>query len=269
MSNPSSRSKGTKNKGQKVIDSQGWTHVVRGPKHGHAHQRLVTALDDLSISSSPDTVDLQKALQRYHKIWTSSPACEKLLTFLKADVIPAAEITIHKCICLGLGSLSDGRESSRFQYATLSSILRFLNQQSRLGQVIFQDPAFTRSDREYLESQGHTVVTSPAAFDLVDANTFLFAPHLEHEYYAKAVQNHLPAITIGSDIDPLLQRTFIPTHHQEGNTDTHNIFQHFSAKTKRHPMPKFEQDPWCLFTSLYWRSDSAVAGDLPNEPDGS
>ena len=257
MSKSSAKSKGAKDKRKKVIDAQGWTHVVRGPKLGHAHQRLVTGLDGLSISPLPDTIDLREILSKYDKIWTSSSACEKLLTFLEEEVIPAAEVTIQKCICLGLGSLSDGRESSRFQFATLSSILRLLNQKSRVGQVIFQDPAFTRSDMEYLETQGHTVVASPAAFDLVDPNSFLFAPHLEHEYYAKAVEKHLPAITIGSDVDALLEGPCIPSDHQVGDLDTRNIFQRFRAKTKCHPMPNFEQDSWCLFTSLYWRSHPA------------
>lgn len=256
MSQSSAQSKrAPKDKRQKVIDAQGWTHVVRGPKLGHAHYRLLEGLDCSSISSSSDAIDLQTTLQKYDKIWKSSPACEKLLTFLKADVIPATEVTIHRCICLGLGSLSDGRESSKFQFATLSSIVQLLNQKSRVGQVIFQDPAFTRSDVEYLETQGYTVVASPAAFDLVDPNTFLFAPHLEHKHYAKAVEIHLPAITIGSDLDALLDGT--ATDHQGGHLDTTHIFQRFSAGTRRCPMPTFEQDPWCLFTSLYWRSHPA------------
>ena len=257
MSKSSAKSKGAKDKRQKVIDAQGWTHVVRGPKLGHAHERLVTGLDGLIISPLPDTIDLREILSKYDKTWTSSPACEQLLTCLEEDVIPAADVTIHKCICLGLGSLSDGRESSRFQFATLSSILRLLNQKSRVGQVIFQDPAFTRSDTEYLETQGHTVVTSPAAFDLVDPNTFLFAPHLEHGHYAKAMEEHLPAITIGSDVDALLEGTRIPSDHQVGDLDMYHIFQRFRAKTKCHPLPNFKQDSWCLFTSLYWRSHPA------------
>ena len=257
MPKSSSKSKGAKDKRQKVIDAHGWTHVVRGPKLGHAHQRLATALDGLSVSSSPDNIDLQKVLQKYDKIWTSSSACKKLLTLLEEDVIPVVEVPIRKCICLGLGSLSNGRESSRFQFSTLSSILHLLNQKSRVDQVIFQDPAFTRSDMEYLETKGHTVVASPAAFDLVDPNTFLFNPHLEHEYYAKAVEKHLPAITIGSDVDALLDGTSFPSDHQVGDPDMHSIFQRFTTKTRRRPMPNFEQDPWCLFTSLYWRSHPA------------
>ena len=45
-------------------------------------------------------------------------------------------------------------------------------------QCVFQEPAFLSSDVEFLQLLGHSVVQSPAAFDLVGVDAFLYR-HLE------------------------------------------------------------------------------------------
>jgi DNA-binding phage protein len=64
--------------------------------------------------------------------------------------------------------------------------------------TVFQDPAFTTSDKEFLASLGHEVVEAPAAMALVDEDAFVFGIHLYREVYAQALEKSLPAILIGT-----------------------------------------------------------------------
>ena len=64
-----------------------------------------------------------------------------------------------------------------------------------------QDPAFNETDRKLLrEIIGFESVETPTGFDLIDENTFLYAPHLEDTLYGMALDKW-PALTFGNDAD--------------------------------------------------------------------
>ena len=67
--------------------------------------------------------------------------------------------------------------------------------------LVAQDPAFNETDRKLLRDiAGFEVVDSPIGFDLIDENTFLFAPHLEDTFYGMALSKW-PTLTFGNDVD--------------------------------------------------------------------
>lgn len=66
---------------------------------------------------------------------------------------------------------------------------------------VFQDPVFTQSDKDFLASLGHKVVETPAAFDMVDADTFLYGIHLYQGIYTMALKTSLPVIFVGTGWD--------------------------------------------------------------------
>jgi len=78
--------------------------------------------------------------------------------------------------------------------------------QDKIQSVIFQDPAFNEVDIEYLHGLGFKVVSTPSAFDYIDSKTFLFAPHLESNIYAMALERGSPALSVGSEVATLLDR---------------------------------------------------------------
>lgn len=63
---------------------------------------------------------------------------------------------------------------------------------------IFQEPLFSASDKAFIESLGHSVVQSPAAFEAVDEHTLLFAVHMYRPIYEKALEKALPAAFVGT-----------------------------------------------------------------------
>jgi hypothetical protein len=68
-------------------------------------------------------------------------------------------------------------------------------------ECLFQEPVFTPSDKEFIESLGHHVVESPRGFDKIDHSSLLFGVHLYRPIYAKALEHSLPAIFVGTDLD--------------------------------------------------------------------
>lgn len=68
-------------------------------------------------------------------------------------------------------------------------------------ECIFQDPVFTQSDKDFLASLGHQVVETPAACDMIDANSLLYGIHLYRPIYAMALEKSLPAIFVGTGWD--------------------------------------------------------------------
>jgi hypothetical protein len=48
---------------------------------------------------------------------------------------------------------------------------------------------------------GHRVVDSPVGFDMVGQDTFVFGIHLYRPIYVKALENAVPCVFVGTDLD--------------------------------------------------------------------
>lgn len=73
-----------------------------------------------------------------------------------------------------------------------------------------QEPSFGPSDREYCEILGIQVVDTPAAFQYVKPDTFVFGVHLPHYAWGYALSDHLPGLYIGTDLKSLDRSVAFP-----------------------------------------------------------
>ena len=65
----------------------------------------------------------------------------------------------------------------------------------------FQDPAFVKSDIDFLKSLSYEVVEDPKGIEMIDEDTFFFGVHLYRPLYGEALKKCLPAIYVGTDWD--------------------------------------------------------------------
>lgn len=63
-----------------------------------------------------------------------------------------------------------------------------------------QDPVFTSLDKEFLQTHDMSVIEDPDGFDLVDANTLVYAIHCYPTVYQQVGKKGGPAVLIGNDL---------------------------------------------------------------------
>lgn len=210
---------------QQITDSSGWTHVIKGPPGIINAQTTGIHLEHVKSTRSKYTLEtyLDRVRKHYAPIWRGSNCFKSLSRIFEQDILRAENINITQCVCLGLGSMTAGSESSSYELAVLISILEILGTAARIQKcsiryalpanpdlstgkkhhirdIIFQDPIFNSLDEAILKSFGYTVVETPDAFFKINNTTFLFAPHLECCHYATALENATPVLSIGSDL---------------------------------------------------------------------
>ena len=211
-------------KHHQVIDSSGWTHVVRGPKG---------SLDSVRLSTvEPPNTTVEAFTKNFQSkclpLWQESSCLQSLHRLFEQSILPRKDLTVNKIVCLGLGSLTAGGLTSCYEFAALLSILELLREllfssfrlfrklhhinlfryaEQKKGKshiikaIIFQDPVFNTVDKIYLATHGFTIVDDPQAFSEIDNETFVFAPHLEVAQIAAALETERPAIFIGNNLD--------------------------------------------------------------------
>ncbi|KAI4140384.1 MAG: hypothetical protein LQ341_003854 [Variospora aurantia] len=261
-----------------VTDSDGWTHIRRSHSKttSNKHACCSSSLKKLLPSSIPTgqtLLDLRNTHAHYRSQWLPSP-CHLALQDLLRNDLPlffffSSSRCIDRCIILGLGSLSNGRRSSWWELVFLETLLEslFLHPSSHHHRktpdrkleetaIYAQDPVFNELDRVFLEDLGYTVVSDPAAFDLITASTLLFAPHLEVEVYAKALGKAKPRMCIGTAMEECLERVINNNHEREMEEENEIFSQYLSSATtvssSSTRLPDFDRDPWTQFTCLYW-----------------
>ena len=237
-----------------VTDSSGWTHVITGRTNVRKPSDICSQLSALQMSDKIPLELLVEEHMRYVNVWQESECWQKVVKILQDNVLSNSRIRLTNCVCLGLGSLSAGKESSKYEVAALVIILRLLGEAHAIEKVIFQDPAFNDVDEAFLTGLGYHTVSTPAGFESINQHTFCFAPHLEHDVFAMALRPAHPALCIGnSDIlaDRPLQSSAVDSK------ETLKVFRPFINATSSTTMPDFQQDTWCQFTSIYWLHDDA------------
>lgn len=240
------------NKRVEVTDSSGWTHVLHGRRNVRKTCKLSSQLDTLRLSDKIPLEQVVKDHARCVDLWKGSECWKNLATLLHRDVLSPQQRRLTSCVCLGLGSLSAGKASSKYEMAALVSILHLLSEVHLIDKVVFQDPAFNDVDEAFLTGLGFLTVQTPLGFESIDQNTFCFAPHLEHDVFAMALRGAHPALCIGNSnilADRPLHSTAVDSE------DILEVFRSFINSTKSTMMPEFALDTWCQFTSIYWLRD--------------
>ena len=116
-------------KRQQITDSSGWTHVIKGPPGTIDPSITNTRLGYGKSTETKYTLEtyLARFRQHYAPIWRESTCFEHISRIFEQDILPAEKnITVTQCICLGLGSMTAGSESSSYQLAALVSMLEIL-----------------------------------------------------------------------------------------------------------------------------------------------
>lgn len=116
---------------QQVTDSSGWTHIIKGPPGITIPQTTAgTFLEYKRSTGSKYTLEtyLDRLRKHYAPVWRESDCFKNLSRIFEHDVLPPAEnnLPITRCVCLGLGSMTAGSESSSFELAALMSMLEML-----------------------------------------------------------------------------------------------------------------------------------------------
>lgn len=238
---------------QQITDSSGWTHVIKGPPGTVNAGTTGIRLEDGKSTGTKYTLEtyLDRFRKHYAPIWQGSDCFKSLSRMFEQDILPAENILITQCVCLGLGSMTAGSESSSYELAALISILEMLGKERHIQDIVFQDPVFNALDHTILESLGYTVVQSPDAFSKLNSTTFLFAPHLECFHYATALETATPVLSVGSD-PQIYVEGLLSSLAESTKKGSRQIFHDFLGKTRSRPMPDFDRTPWCESTCIYW-----------------
>ena len=216
---------------------------------------------------------ISKTLQEYIDDVTQPMYHQALMKIFDVD----HGIKLTKCICLGLGNFNivagkeDGSQSlhepwisspselrtSLHQLAVLIVMLQFLAEGHSIQEVYFQDPAFTKVEKRFLQSLGYTVLEDPAAFAKMSASTFLFAPFVPYDVAFSAFSVSFPALYIGTKPPKNLASFQLPG---EGHADEIvAIFDRFEdAAVDEEPLPVFEQRSWTKDTVVCWLSPLSI-----------
>ena len=134
-----SRKKGHANlqvKTRHLTDSDGWTHVIRGP--AQTSERFVSNSPYEAIHSGkveiPDGFTLERAQEKYNgcvRRWESSMCCKWLVNLFEQTIFKVGTLHIDSCMVTGLGSFTKsevtGNDSSFYQLAAFETLLRILS----------------------------------------------------------------------------------------------------------------------------------------------
>ncbi|EPS34818.1 hypothetical protein PDE_09782 [Penicillium oxalicum 114-2] len=133
------------------------------------------------------------------KVWTPNSLGDSLQKATNPGDVSPGQGPIDTIVCVGLGSPSgflrggwvDRRSVSMYQLAALDSLAsQILSYSSSSNltpnpnplKIYAQDPVFNTLDTSLLSSLGITVISHPAAFNLITPHTLLFCPGAEKKH---------------------------------------------------------------------------------------
>ena len=184
--------------------------------------------------------EIRRDHERYMAQWRESSCRRRLVDLLLSSPTTktsAQPPRITRAVCLGIGSFDPedgGWEVKRRAHIQLAAFLTIIGEFSKRHQqdhpeehdhdhdqgqdrdqqagdkkedpptpirCLFQEPLFTPSDRDFIRGLGHEVVSSPAGFAAIDAETLVFGVHLYREIYNQAIAACVPAVFVGTGLD--------------------------------------------------------------------
>ncbi len=113
-------------KRQQVMDSSGWTHIVKGAKN------VMTSVKALASNQHQTSFTVDSYANtfqtKYTPQWRESSCWQGLTCMIEREILASENITLTKCVCLGLGSLTVGShtDTSSYELAALVSMLGLL-----------------------------------------------------------------------------------------------------------------------------------------------
>ncbi|MCJ1340962.1 hypothetical protein MMC09_006258 [Bachmanniomyces sp. S44760] len=209
-----------------LVDSDGWTHVVKGPHGIRAKEESIdwpTELQPTEIPQGLTVEDVRARCAEYQTRWEASEGCQTLVNLVENTVLPLEHLQIDTCVCTGLGSFTGAAGSqasmisngsyitarmreSLYQLAMLTTVLDVLKKKKNHGilNVYLQDPVFNALDHSYLSSRGFIVLKHPHIFCKITSSTFLFAPYNEPSVLHAALSAAVPPLYIGNNLEVYL-----------------------------------------------------------------
>ena len=99
--------------------------MVRGPTNDIASARQLPPSERLATSLTAEAyADTFRTTFTPH--WQQSLCLQRLTRIFEQQILTADNITLTKCVCLGLGSLTAGTPTSSYELAVLISVLQIL-----------------------------------------------------------------------------------------------------------------------------------------------
>lgn len=260
-----------------------WTQVRKSrrsrPSHPKNLPRRPSRTDPLR---SPE--DLVSDYHRIRTRWESEQPCIRL----RQLVASSKAVSVTRAVNLGVGTFDpvDGAwEAKRSAFVQLSAFFVMVEELGEFFRTvtylvyklttaiekltgekiecIFQDPVFTESDKQFLTNLGHTVVETPTGCEMITSETLFFAIHLYRPIYAMALENHLPAIFVGTGWDTwdeCVSRAYQSCYSRANflgdrlsKTDGLENMEKMSKSYTVSPFPRESFDSAFSSTSIYWK----------------
>ncbi|KAI0018020.1 hypothetical protein F4780DRAFT_781724 [Xylariomycetidae sp. FL0641] len=182
---------------------QEWTRVVRRKgrsrpsKTSHSSKTSSAAVIPSAPSLTRD--DLVRDHQYFAGPWKSSTCAQQLRETVSSR---ANRQPISQAICFGIGSFDPADGASEVKRRAHVQLAAFLLMAEAVQQhpirCFFQEPLFNSAEKEFIESLGHSVVSSPAGFQQVDPSTLVFGVHLYRDIYSQVLARHIPTVFVGT-----------------------------------------------------------------------
>lgn len=192
-------------------EEEAWT-FVSSKRNRQSKRRAPPVAGTISHTSAPvrttpnlPVEEIRTDYKKFSQQWTNSKCCRKLKEVLQSK---SCHPRPQKAICLGLGSFDpeDGswqtRRRSHIQLAAFVTLVESLEKDPKEKmRCIFQEPCFTTSDIDFLESLGYEVLDSPGGFEAVSEDSIVFGIHLYRDIYTAAIGKAIPTMFIGTGYD--------------------------------------------------------------------
>ncbi|KAB8298023.1 hypothetical protein EYC80_001795 [Monilinia laxa] len=156
-------------------------------------------------------------------------------------------------VCIALGSLHNGRASSRERsFAQLAALLKFIQLLDipQNGQKIVQDPALSPGDARFLDRFGFQVVTDPEAINAIDGETLLFYVRGYDMITERIMDRPRPAMFI-NDRSLEVQLNRDEDARSAGQKDRATIAMRRLFHSEK--VPRIGEGDGMMEVSLYWR----------------
>lgn len=119
-------------KRKESVDTNGWTHVLRGPKLPSTelpdrNPDLTSLIRSKKKASSHQFFDQERFLTRYDAVkerWRTSSAAKVMEQLFQEKIFSRNDIVITEAMCVGLGSFSDG-DTSGTMHASIRQLVAF------------------------------------------------------------------------------------------------------------------------------------------------
>ncbi|KAH7136695.1 hypothetical protein B0J13DRAFT_79851 [Dactylonectria estremocensis] len=239
-----------------------WTQVKsKSRRNGRPHTRPRAAAELPVTSRTSDlrpVADIAASYRRLRARWEDETCCRQVRD-LVADRAAGVR-RVSRAVNLGVGTFDPEDASWEAKRSSPLQLMAFLVMVEELEKItggkidcVFQDPVFTQSDKDFLASLGHEVVETPAAFDMVDADTFLYGIHLYQGIYTMALKSSLPVIFVGTGWD---------VWDDLSNTKGLEEMEKMEKTYIKTPFPQDSHSFAFSNTSIYWRPAVEAGTDL-------